>query len=66
LRSSYTVPNVDFWEDLRTNSSFDEIAASHYSPQGSGARRYWLIDRAANRGAAAEQLPLRPFNAIGE
>jgi hypothetical protein len=37
------VPNVDFWEDLRTNSSFDEIAASHYSPQGSGARRYRLI-----------------------
>ena len=29
--------------DCRTNSSFDEIAASHYSPQGSGARRCWLI-----------------------
>jgi hypothetical protein len=29
--------------DYRTNSSFDEIAASHYSPQGSEVRRSWLI-----------------------
>jgi hypothetical protein len=24
-----------------TGNDFDEIASSHYSPQGSGARRYW-------------------------
>jgi len=29
--------------DYRINSSFDEIAASHYSPQGSEVRRSWLI-----------------------